>query len=159
MYVLSTSKFLGPDLRVSLVSADSASLSQMRNQQALGPRWVSLLLQKLAARLWQKMLDGQCLARASEDYAGRRQRLSDALAAEGVSAQTAGEGLHIWLAVQDETSVTQALASTGWAVQAGAPFRLSSPPAIRISLGTATDLQAFAHDLAKALQAPRRAVY
>lgn len=157
--VLSTSKFLGPDLRVSVATGSLAILAPMQRQQALGPRWVSLILQKLAARLWQSMLDQQAFEQVRMAYAARRTALAQSLQAQGFALDLAGEGLHVWLPVSDETAMVQALAARGWAIQPGTPFRLASPPAVRISLANLEAPAELAGDLACAFKAPRRAVY
>lgn len=161
VYVLSTSKFLGPDLRLSIASACAPVHREMQRQQRVGPRWVSLLLQRLAAHLWGGMLAKDGLGEVSREYRRRRQVLIAALAQMGVEVQAAGEGLHLWLPVIDETSVVQVLASRGWAVQGGSPFRLTGGAAIRVSVGNLRDddVPGLAADIAAALQAPRRAVY
>lgn len=161
VYVLSTSKFLGPDLRLSIASACPSVQKDMQRQQRVGPRWVSLLLQRLAAHLWGGMLTEDGLSKVSHEYRRRRQALIEALAPMGVEVEPGGEGLHLWLPVLDETSVVQRLASRGWAVQAGSPFRLASATAVRISVGNLKDddIAPLATDIVSALQAPRRAVY
>lgn len=159
LYVLSTSKFLGPDLRVAIVSGNAALIRDMRHQQALGPRWVSLLLQRLAAHLWQQAEQNDGLESARKAYAERRFKLIHALHTLDVDVPDEGEGLHLWLPVSDELAVVQALAAKGWGIQAGRPFRLQSPPAIRVSVGNlVTDAtERLAEDLAAGLRAPRRA--
>jgi DNA-binding transcriptional MocR family regulator len=160
-YVLSTSKFLGPDLRVSIAGASASLHREMQRQQRVGPRWVSLLLQRLAAHLWSGMLESGRFSEVSGHYQSRRQALVDALACCGIEVSSSGEGLHLWLPVIDETSTLQALASSGWAAQAGSPFRLASAPAVRISVGnlTVAQMAELANDIAGAMQAPRRRVY
>jgi DNA-binding transcriptional MocR family regulator len=160
LYVVSVSKFLGPDLRVSVVTGSPSVLKSMHHQQTLGPRWVSLLLQRLAGHLWQKMLDSSRLAAVGAEYLGRRSALIQGLNDLGIAVPAQGEGLHVWLPVADETSVVQTLASLGWAVQAGSPFRLESPAAVRISIGNLNPISvpALARDVAHALKQRRRAV-
>lgn len=160
LYLASVSKFLGPDLRVAAVAGSRALLQDLRRQQALGPRWVSLLLQNLAARLWDQAQRGRLPARMGRNYAQRRLQLAQALQAHGVAVPEAGDGLHLWLPVKDEATVAQAMACAGWAVQPGRPFRLHSPPAVRVSLGNldAADIPPLAAGLAQALQLPARAV-
>ncbi|UNG16806.1 aminotransferase class I/II-fold pyridoxal phosphate-dependent enzyme [Stutzerimonas zhaodongensis] len=160
LYVVSVSKFLGPDLRVSVVTGSSSVLKSMHQQQTLGPRWVSLLLQRLAGHLWQKMLDSSRLSAVGAEYLGRRSALIQGLRDLGVAVPTQGEGLHVWLPVSDETSVVQTLASLGWAIQAGSPFRLESPAAVRISIGNLNPISvpALARDVAHALKQRRRTV-
>ncbi len=161
LYVLSTSKFIGPDLRVSIAGASASLHGEMQRQQRVGPRWVSLLLQRLTAHLWNRMLQAGRLTEVGAAYRSRRQSLVEALEPMGVSLLHSGEGLHLWLPVIDETSTVQALASTGWAVQAGSAFRLQSGPAVRVSVGNLAqaDIARLAADIASALQAPRRRVY
>lgn len=159
LHVVSVSKFLGPDLRVALAMGTPALLQALRAQQALGPRWVSRILQGLAAGLWRQMREGSALAQAGGSYAARRQALVQALAAQQV-VLAPGEGLHLWLPVADEAAVVQSMASRGWAVQAGTPLRLASAPAVRVSLGECrpTDMPRLAADLVQALRTPGRAV-
>ncbi|CAI3786781.1 Vitamin B6 salvage pathway transcriptional repressor PtsJ [Pseudomonas sp. MM227] len=161
VYVLSTSKFIGPDLRVSIAGASASLHGEMQRQQRVGPRWVSLLLQRLTAHLWNAMLQADRLTAVGANYRSRRLSLLEALELNGVRLSSAGEGLHVWLPVIDETSTVQALAAAGWAVQAGQPFRLQSGPAVRVSVGNLAhaDIARLAGDIASAMQAPRRRVY
>ncbi|KNC06808.1 aminotransferase class I/II-fold pyridoxal phosphate-dependent enzyme [Pseudomonas sp. RIT-PI-a] len=161
LYVLSTSKFIGPDLRVSIAGASASLHGEMQRQQRVGPRWVSLLLQRLTAHLWSRMLQAGRLTEVGAAYRSRRQSLVEALELMGVSLSSSSEGLHLWLPVIDETSTVQALASAGWAVQAGSPFRLQSGPAVRVSVGNLAeaDTARLAADIASAMQARRRRVY
>lgn len=160
LHVVSVSKFLGPDLRVALATGSPALLQSMQAQQAQGPRWVSRILQGLAAGLWRQMREGSALTQAGGSYAARRQALVQALAAHQVVVPP-GEGLHLWLPVADEAAAVQSLASRGWAVQAGTPLRLASAPAVRVSLGECKplDMPRLAADLAQALRTPGRAVF
>lgn len=160
LHVVSVSKFLGPDLRVALATGTPALVQALCAQQALGPRWVSRMLQGLAASLWRQMREGKALAQAAGAYAARRRALVQALAAQQIDAAP-GEGLHLWLPVADEAAVVQSMASRGWAVQAGAPLRLASAPAVRVSLGACppADMQLLARDLAQALRVPGRTVF
>ncbi|MEK8090403.1 aminotransferase class I/II-fold pyridoxal phosphate-dependent enzyme [Thermithiobacillus plumbiphilus] len=161
IYVLSLSKFLGPDLRIALASGNGSVLQGMRRRQSVGPRWVSILLQTLAGHAWQKMVSSGALKQAGLTYKKRRAALREALSNHGIMVPDSGEGLHFWLPVPDESEVVQNLAAMGWAVQAGQPFRLQSPPAIRVSIGNLnlTDAGALAGDVARVLTPRRRAIY
>ncbi len=151
--VRSTSKFLGPDLRVAVVAGDETTIGRVVARQALGARWVSHILQRLAVALWSDPANGRRFARAAEAYAARRTALRSALAALGIQAQ--GEsGFNVWVPVPDEGSLVRALADRGWAVAAGERFRLQSPPAIRVTTSTLdpADAPRLAADLAAVLR-------
>ena len=130
--VRSVSKFLGPDLRLALVAGDELTMARVQGRQALGPRWVSHLLQQVAFAAWSDPASGRRLARAADIYAQRRSAAIDALAALGVTV-VARSGFNIWIPVVEEIATVQALARRGWAVAAGEPFRLRSGPGIRIT--------------------------
>ena len=147
--VKSTSKFLGPDLRVAVMTGDAVTIARVQRRQAVSERWVSHLLQKLALALWSDPSSGRWLARAAQVYAERRRGLIEALAALGVSV-SGRSGLNVWIPVREETATVQALADRGWAVAAGERFRIESPPAIRVTTSTLepAEAQRFAADLA-----------
>ncbi len=156
--VRSTSKFLGPDLRVALLAGDDLTVSRVRARQALGTRWVSHILQQLTLALWSDPASGRQLARASEIYSQRRAAALAALREHGIDARAAS-GFNIWIAVRDEVNVVQALAARGWAVAAGERFRIRSGPGIRVTISTLQPAEAvrFAADLASALRPVRAA--
>ena len=147
--VRSTSKFLGPDLRLALVSGDSLTIARVRHRQALGARWVSRIVQRLVLACWSDPSGGRRLARAAETYALRRAAVLSALAEHGVVA-SAKSGFNVWLPVREETAVVAALMVRGWAVAAGEPFRTRSQPAIRVTTSALdpADAPRFAADLA-----------
>jgi DNA-binding transcriptional MocR family regulator len=151
--VRSLSKALGSDLRVAIVTGDPATMTRLAARQALGARWVSHVLQHLALALWSDPAAGRQLARAATLYAGRRQALTDALAAEGIETM-AGSGFNVWVPVHQEHAACQALAAAGWVVAPGEPFRLRSGPGIRIT--TSALAPADAPRLAAAVAAVRQ---
>ena len=161
VHITSASKFLGPDLRLSVVTGAPQVLAAMQRLQALASRWVSLLVQRLAARLWQQALDQGLLRHAAESYAQRRHALIDALGRHGVQCEQGGEGMHVWLPVADEASAVQALASYGWGVQPGTPFSPGGSAAVRVSTANleSADIEALARDIALSLRLSRRPVY
>jgi DNA-binding transcriptional MocR family regulator len=130
--VRSTSKFLGPDLRVAIVAGDERTIARLQGRQALGVRWVSHLLQRLALSLWSDPSSGRRLARAADVYAHRRAALVEALASHGIRV-TSRSGFNLWIPVREETSTVQALADRGWAVAAGERFRIRAGPGIRVT--------------------------
>jgi len=147
--VRSTSKFLGPDLRLALVSGDSLTIARVRHRQALGARWVSRIVQRLVLACWSDPSGGRRLARAAETYGRRRAAVLSALAGHGIVA-SAKSGFNVWLPVREETAVVAALMTRGWAVAAGEPFRTRSQPAIRVTTSALdpADAPRFAADLA-----------
>ena len=144
----STSKFLGPDLRFAAMLGDEITIARVQGRQSLGTRWVSTILQQLVLALWSDPANGRLLARAAEIYTHRRNALRTALAARGVTV-SASSGFNVWIPVQAEVPVVQALAEKGWAVTAGERFRLQTPPAIRVTVSTLEPVDAarFAGDL------------
>lgn len=156
--VKSTSKFLGPDLRVAVVAGDDLTTARIERRQALGVRWVSHLLQRLTLTLWSDPSSGRRFARAADVYAQRRHALIDALAAHTITAY-GRSGLNVWIPVREETATVQALAERGWGVAAGERYRLRSAPAIRVTTATLLPDEArrFADDLALMLRSRRTA--
>jgi DNA-binding transcriptional MocR family regulator len=151
--IRSTSKFLGPDLRVALMAGDELTVGRVQGRQALGARWVSHILQQLALTLWSDPASGRRLARAGEIYAQRRLAALAALREHGIEARGAS-GFNIWIPLRDEARVVRALAERGWAVAAGERFRIRSAPGIRVTISTLqpADAGRFAGDLAAALR-------
>lgn len=151
--VRSTSKFLGPDLRVAVMVGDDMTVARVRGRLALGARWVSHILQQLALALWSDPSSGRWLARAGEIYAQRRNAALAALRARHVEVRGCS-GFNLWVPVRDEASVVRALADRGWAVAAGERFRIQAAPAIRVTVSMLQprDADRFAGDLADALQ-------
>lgn len=151
--VRSTSKFLGPDLRVALMAGDPLTSARVQGRQALGMRWVSHILQQLTLALWSDPSNGRRLARAAEIYTQRRRALVNALESRGIEAH-GRSGLNVWVPVRDEAHIVRACADRGWAVAGGERFRLRTAPAIRVTISTLTppDAERFAADLAEVLR-------
>ena len=156
--IRSVSKTLGPDLRLAVLAGDPVSVARVEGRQALGPGWVSYLLQETVAGLWQDPETGRLLERAAAAYARRRERLTGELAALGIAA-TGKSGMAVWVPVPDEAAMSSALLDRGWAVAPGQRFRLTSPPGIRIGIATLTAAETgrLAADISACLQLrPRR---
>lgn len=156
--VRSMSKWLGPDLRVAVVTGDPITIARLQRRQAISVRWVSHLLQRLTLALWSDPSSGRLFSRAADAYAARRMALIDALAAHDIRAH-GRSGFNVWIPVREETATVQALADRGWAVAAGERFRLQSSPAIRVTTSALLPEEArrFAADLAMAAR-PRAPV-
>jgi DNA-binding transcriptional MocR family regulator len=147
--VRSLSKSLGPDLRVALVAGDASTVARVEGRQSLGIRWVSHILQRIAADLLRSRSTQRLLARASKSYRERRDALVRELANRGIEAHGVS-GLNVWIPVTHESAVAQSLMARGWAVNAGERYRIASGPAIRVTIATLEprDAARFAGDLA-----------
>ncbi|MEX0972016.1 MAG: aminotransferase class I/II-fold pyridoxal phosphate-dependent enzyme [Solirubrobacterales bacterium] len=128
----SLAKSLGPDLRLAVLAGDPHTISRVRGRQVVGPGWVSHLLQRTAAELIAARSVARQLDRAATTYAKRRESFLAELSKQGIEIESPA-GLNVWIPVQDETATVQALQADGWAVMPGAPFRLKSGPAIRVT--------------------------
>lgn len=156
-FVRSGAKALGPDLRLALLTGDTETVARVEHRLALGPGWVSTVLQRLAARLWTDAGSRVAVASAGMTYAARRQRLQMALADQGVTA-AGSEGLNLWLDVPAEGAVVASLLERGWAVRPGEDYRLRAAPGVRITTATLQEdeCQALAVDVAAVLRPGRR---
>jgi DNA-binding transcriptional MocR family regulator len=132
---LSLAKSLGPDLRLAVLAGDTRTISRVRGRQSVGPQWVSHLLQHLVAAMWADEGVAAQLELAAATYRDRRERLLAALAERGVEVSP-GAGIAAWIPVPEEAPVVQSLLAQGWAVMPGAPFRLQSARAIRVTTST-----------------------
>ncbi len=152
-YVHSFSKPLCPDLRVAVMTGDAATIGRVHDRIVVGERWVSHVLQRLVASILSDKTARSVLRRASTTYALRRTALIEALHDRGIPA-VGRSGYNVWVPVREETATVQALAADGWAVAAGERFRLSSPPAVRVTASTLDP--SLAPDIAAAFAAATR---
>jgi DNA-binding transcriptional MocR family regulator len=133
--IRSTSKVLHPDLRLALMAGDEVTIARVEGRQALGPRWVSHLLQAIVAEMLDDPEFEPITARARGVYASRREALLTALADRGVPAH-GRSGVNVWVPVREEAPVVAALRDAGWQVMAGERFRIHTPPGVRITTAT-----------------------
>lgn len=138
---LSLAKSLGPDLRLAVLAGDAQTISRVRGRQSVGPQWVSHLLQHLVAAMWSDEGVCEALERAASIYRERRERLLEALAQRGIEVSSAA-GIAVWIPVPEEAPVVQSLLACGWAVMPGAPFRLRSERAIRVTTSSLAEDEA-----------------
>jgi DNA-binding transcriptional MocR family regulator len=155
--VRSVSKTLGPDLRLAVVSGDRMTIDRVEGRRLLGTGWVSNVLQELVVTLWSDPHTNRLLATAQQTYSERRRAVTDALRKRGITGQGVS-GLNVWVPVAEEHGPERRLLDLGWAVSPGRRFRLTSPPALRI---TATALlpeeaEPFAADFERALSPDHR---
>jgi DNA-binding transcriptional MocR family regulator len=153
----SMSKSLGPDIRLALLAGDEQTIERVEGRQLLGPQWVSHILQRLVVALWNDAAVQAQLVQARKTYRERRRELVACLAAERIEV-SAPTGLNVWVPVPDEAAAVRELLGQGWAVSAGAPFRLQAAAAIRITTSTLQpdESRRLAADVAAAIRPRRR---
>ncbi len=152
--IRSVSKALGPDLRVALVVGDRETIDGVEIALSNGPGWVSRILQSAVAHLLQDKSTDRLVAKAASSYASRRNRLVAALASHGVRA-TGVSGFNVWIPVSDEQTVVEAARVAGYSIRAADAYRLTSPPAVRVTVSNLDEDQI--DELAAALGAAFRA--
>ncbi len=158
-YLMSVSKALGPDLRLCIATGNTRLMAELKQHQLAGPRWVSLLLQRLTAHLWQKMIDDNAFEAVIQEYENRRRLFVQAMQNHQIRLSVR-EGLHFWVPVQDEALALQVFSAEGIAVQSGQAFRIRSSKAIRISVAhlTGDKISQIADLTAKAIKATSQTV-
>ncbi|MEU1215278.1 aminotransferase class I/II-fold pyridoxal phosphate-dependent enzyme [Streptomyces sp. NPDC005790] len=148
-FVRSVSKAYGPDLRVAVLTGDGLTVDRVTGRQRLGPGWVSGLLQRTVAHLWET--GAVDTAAVSRSYGERRDALVRALGERGIEAY-GRTGMNVWVPVGDETGAVARMLHSGWAVAPGARFRMTSRQGLRLtvsSLSTA-DIEPLADAVAAA---------
>jgi DNA-binding transcriptional MocR family regulator len=133
--IRSTSKVLHPDLRLALTAGDETTIARVEGRQALGPRWVSHVLQSIVHQLMADPGFDETASRAREVYRSRRVALLSALAERGIEAY-GRSGLNVWVPVREEARTVSALLEAGWLVMAGERFRINAGPGIRVTIST-----------------------
>lgn len=156
--IRSLGKLLGPDLRISVTVGDQRTVEGVAMLVSNGPGWVSHLLQRAAAHLMDDQNVREQLVTTAQTYSSRRERLIAALHDGGVQAW-GPSGLNVWIPVGDEQAAVSAAQRAGYAIRAAGRYRLSSPPAVRVTISMLDDDQI--DELSRALieheLGPRRA--
>ncbi|MFI0965446.1 aminotransferase class I/II-fold pyridoxal phosphate-dependent enzyme [Streptomyces sp. NPDC021080] len=132
VHVRTVSKFLGTDLRWAAAACDPTTLARHDGRLLLTSGWVSHLLQETVYGLLTDEDTRALVARAQETYALRRNALRRELTGRGITARGVS-GMNLWVPVRDESAIVNGLRSYGWWVAAGARFRTSAAPGVRIS--------------------------
>jgi DNA-binding transcriptional MocR family regulator len=159
-FVRSVSKPYGPDLRLAVLAGDEATVARVAGRMRIGSGWVSTLLQRLVVELWRDPAVAAGVAAAAASYDRRRDALRAALAARGLPAH-GRTGINVWIPVPDETRAVAALRDDGYAVAPGALYRLSTGPAIRITVSPLDDgdIEPLADAVARATGIPGAGVF
>src|SRR5207248_1989408 len=133
---------------------DETTIARVEGRQALGPRWVSHVLQAIVFQLMADPGFEATARRAAEVYRARREALISALADRDVPAY-GRSGLNVWIPVREEIRAVGALLEGGWLVMAGERFRIDTPPGVRVTISTL--LEDEADELAEAIAATEHA--
>lgn len=156
----SVNKALGPDLRLAVTASDAQTAEQVQGRFIVGPGWVSHFLQRLVARALNDDAVAARMREAESEYTARRDQLIGALAAHGIEAHGTS-GMNVLISVDDETAISSHLLVAGWSVRSGAPFRLESPPFLRVSVSQISpeDVERFADTLVEIMHSSRSSRY
>ena len=153
VHIRSFSKSHGPDLRLAAMSGPGDLLGDVRRLRQLGQGWSSRLLQRLLFNLLTDERTRAEVEAARDEYAARRDAFVAALGADGIALRQ-GDGLNLWVPVQDETAALMRLAAGGIGVAPGRPFTvLPDQGHIRVTVGLVRD---HLRDVARAVAAAAR---
>ncbi|MGW4394524.1 aminotransferase class I/II-fold pyridoxal phosphate-dependent enzyme [Amycolatopsis nivea] len=148
--IRSVTKYLGPDLRLSVLNGDQFTVDRFLRRQQVGAGWASHLLQELAVTMLRDPATPTLLATARETYRERRRVLADALGRRGITL-SGRSGFNGWIPTPAEGAVAQALLARGWAVRTGEAFRTNAPPGLRVTFANLSPEEA--EDFAATLHA------
>jgi DNA-binding transcriptional MocR family regulator len=121
VHIRSYSKSHGPDLRLAAVGGAGDVVEAVANRRLLGPGWSSRILQLVLVHLLENPATATTLGAARATYDDRRRRVSSALDAAGIEHPD-GDGISMWVAVDDERAALVLLASRGIGAAPGTPF-------------------------------------
>ena len=123
VHIRGFSKSHGPDLRLAAIGGPSEVIERVRARRMLGAGWSSRLLQLLLLDMLSDETVIEAIATARSVYTSRRKRFLERLRTHGIDLDD-GDGLNLWVPVDDEQSALVALAAAGVRVAPGAPFTL-----------------------------------
>lgn len=140
IHIRSFSKSHGPDLRLAAMGGPSDLLRDVIHRRELGQGWSSRVLQRVLLSLLTDSAVVAEVARARDEYTRRRETLVAALISRGVQVAS-GDGLNLWVPVNDEPAAIVRLASQGVGVTPGSPFEviLGGGAHVRVTAGLVAD--------------------
>lgn len=158
--IRSTSKFLGPDLRLAFVASDRETSARLRQRLNAGTNWVSHILQDLAGASMASPRFSETIIEARQRYRQQREALVNALKRYSVTVSESHDGLNVWvpLAAHSGDIVLQ-MAQRGWLVRGGESFALSEAShGLRITVSdlNAIETEQIAQSLAAILASSRQ---
>lgn len=138
IHIVSYSKTLGPDLRLAVLSSSSAIVEQIQSYRSFSAGWTSRVLQSATAWLLNDAVTLDIVAQAGITYRKRRTALANALDKQGLSVAD-GEGLCLWIPVQNEQFALVTLAARGVAVLPGTKCSVQPVQYIRVATSILSD--------------------
>lgn len=123
IHIRSFSKSHGPDLRLAAIGGCSDVIEPLVSDRMLGPGWSSRLLQHILVELLTSPESMSAVERARDEYSLRSSHLGEALLDHGLDPSP-GDGINVFIPVQDEQTVLINLAAHGIRVAPGRPFFL-----------------------------------
>jgi DNA-binding transcriptional MocR family regulator len=140
IHIRSFSKSHGPDLRLAAMSGPGELLREVIHRRQLGQGWTSRLLQRMLLSLLTDPVAVADVDRARDEYTRRRVALVTALTSRGVEV-AGGDGLNLWVPVNDESAAIVRLASQGVGVTPGTPFDVLPGDGghLRVTVGLVAD--------------------
>jgi DNA-binding transcriptional MocR family regulator len=134
VHIRSFSKSHGPDLRLAAIGGASQVIEPLVSNRMLGPGWSSRLLQHILVDLLTNDDSISAVENARNQYSFRSTHLREALRDNGLEPST-GDGINLFIPVEDEQSVLINLAAEGIRVAPGKPFFLGKvqSPGIRVT--------------------------
>ena len=134
VHIRSFSKSHGPDLRLAAIGGSSVVIEPLVSDRMLGPGWSSRLLQHILVELLTSKDSVSAVENARDQYSFRSAHLREALLDSGLDPSP-GDGINLFVPVEDEQSVLINLAAEGIRVAPGKPFFVgkAQSPGVRIT--------------------------
>ena len=122
------------------MSGPGELLREVIHRRQLGQGWTSRLLQRMLLNLLTDPAAVADVDRARDEYTRRRVALVGALTSRGVQV-AGGDGLNLWVPVNDESAAIVRLASQGVGVTPGTPFDVlpGGGGHLRVTVGLVAD--------------------
>jgi DNA-binding transcriptional MocR family regulator len=135
VHIRSFSKSHGPDLRLAAIGGASAVIEPLIRDRMLGPGWSSRLLQHILVELLTSDDSVSAVEHARNQYSLRSTHIREALLDSGLDPSP-GDGINLFIPVEDEQRVLINLAAEGIRVAPGRPFFIGKvqSPGIRVTI-------------------------
>lgn len=136
IHIRSFSKSHGPDLRIAALGGPADLIERVNLRRLLSSGWTSRILQAILVHLLTHEPSQASVDAARVEYARRRHRMVELLAAREVST-TGRDGINLWISVKSQQRALIQLAAAGIGVAPGTPFVVGEPATdhIRLTVG------------------------